>query len=104
MVETQLAELGKKQVRYRDHTWELTGNVDIRDRGTLLAVEVRQVDEVRHPTATLFFGLDEQSPSLNPGNLGHHFDRLEQTAEGYRLVVKTDGRTYRYDLQRMEYD
>ncbi|QIO21044.1 hypothetical protein [Haloarcula sp. JP-L23] len=104
MADAELAELGDKQVRYLDHTWTLTGGADVRNDGELLAVEAEQADDVRHQRATLFFGLEGSSASLNPGNLDHHFDRLERTAEGYRLVVKTDRRTYRYVLERLEYE
>lgn len=41
MVESHWAELGGKEVRYRDRTWTLTGDVDVRNRGELLAVEAR---------------------------------------------------------------
>ncbi|WP_336036968.1 hypothetical protein [Halobacterium yunchengense] len=104
MVESRWEELRGKELRYRDGTWELTGDVDVRRSGASLAVEARQADDVRHGTATLHFGVDEETDSLNPGNLGVHFDRLERTADGQFLVVKTAGRTYRYELQRVEYD
>lgn len=106
MVETRWEDIRDEEVRYLDHTWKLTGKVGIRDRGELLAVEAHQVDDVRRRGATLYFGLDGDGPrgSLNPGNLGEYFNRLERDDEGVALVVKTDGRSYRYELQRMEHD
>lgn len=104
MVEPRWAELRGKELRYRDHTWELTGDVDVRRNGELLAVRARQVDDVRHRTATLYFGLDNPPAALNPGNLGEHFDRLERTDDEIMLVVKKERRTYRYELQRLQYE
>lgn len=104
MVESHWAELGGKEVRYHDRTWTLTGDVDVRDRGELLAVEARQEGDVRHPSATFYFGLEDAPDSLNPGNLGEHFDSLERTGSRQHLVVKTVGRTYRYELERLEYE
>ena len=104
MVESVWSDLGGKQVRYRDHTWELTGNVDVRERGELLAVEARQTDDVARPTATLRFVLAADGDSLNPGNLGAHFDRLERTDEGQFLLVRKERRTYRYALRGVTYD
>ena len=102
MEETRWEELRGKEIRYSDRTWELTGDVDVRESGELLAVEARRVDDVRHETATLYFGLETLDDSLNPGDLGEHFDRLERTKTKQYLVVKKEPRTYRYELQRLE--
>lgn len=104
MVETEWPELGGKTVTYHDHTWELTGSVDVQDTGELLAVEAKQVDDVKQPAGTLRFGCGDRSPSLNPGDLGEHFDRLERTRSGHYLVVSKDPRTYRYELLGVEYE
>jgi hypothetical protein len=97
-------ELRGKELRYRDHTWELTGDVDVRESGELLAVETRRVDDVRHGRATLYFGLENAPDSLNPEKLGQHFDRLERKGSHQYLVVKKEGRTYRYELRRLEHE
>lgn len=102
MAKSTWPDLQEKRLRYDDRTWELTGDVDVRNSGELLAVEARQTDDVRHGRATLHFGLDTSGDSLNPGNLGEHFDRLERTANEQHLVVRDDHRTYRYVLQRLE--
>lgn len=104
MVEATWPELGGKELRYRDHTWRLTGDVDVRDGGRLVAAEAERVDGVRHETATLHFGLRSPPDSLNPGNMRDHFDRLERTPDGQFLVVRTDPRTYRYELERLTYE
>lgn len=104
MVETRWTELQDKEIRYRDQTWTLTGNVDVRERGELLVVEVNQADDVRHKTAFLHFGIEAPGDSLNPGDLGEHFDRLERTKHAQYLIVKKDRRTYRYELQRLEFE
>ena len=101
MVEENWVDLEATELRYRDRTWELTGDVDVRASGEVLAVEARQTDDVRRGDATLYFGLQEGTHSLNPGNLGDHFDRLERVGDDHHLVVKNDGRTYRYELQRL---
>lgn len=103
MVETQWPELAGKEVRYHDHTWELTGRVDVRGTGEVLAVEARQADGVGHDAATLRFGIENPPGSLNPGDLGDHFDRLERDGDRYHLVVEREARRYRYALRGLEY-
>lgn len=102
-METHWTDVEGKRVRYLDRTWELTGDVSVRDRGERLAVDARRVDGVRRERATLFFELHAPPKSLNPGNLDVHFDRLERDDDGQYLVVKGAGRSYRYELQRLEY-
>lgn len=102
MVETCWPELGGKQLRFSDHTWELTGTVDVRGTGEMLGVEATQVDDVRHGKAILRFDLENQPASLNPGNLGGHFDELEREGDRYHLIVKKESRIYRYELQGIE--
>lgn len=103
MVEVHWDALDGQQLRYNDHTWALTGDVDVRDRGEIIGVEARQVTDVRGKTATLFFGNETPPASLNPGAFGAHFDRIERRDGDYHLVVATDRRTYRYTLHRLEY-
>jgi hypothetical protein len=103
MPETTWPEIGGKELRYRDHTWKLTGEVDVREQGRVLAVEARQTDDVKHETAFLYFDVETED-SLNPGDLGEHFDRLERTADGQSLVVRKHDKTYRYKLHRLEYE
>ncbi len=104
MVETEWPELGGTEVQYGDHTWELTGTVDVGNTGDALAVEAKQVNDVRQRRATLRFGLEGDSHSLNPGDLGTHFDRLERARNAQYLVVKKEPRTYRYELRGIEYE
>lgn len=102
MDESRWEDLRGRELRYRDQAWELTGEVAVREQGELLAVQARRADDVAHDAATLSFDLDGSPDSLNPGNLGEHFDRLERTADGVFIHVKKGGRTYRYKLQRVE--
>lgn len=104
MVESHWEDLRGKELRYGDHTWKLTGDVDVQGSGELLAVEAQQRDDVRHPTAILYFSLATPTDSLNPGNLGEHFDELEWVGDDPYLVVKKETKTYRYELQRLEYE
>lgn len=102
MVELHWADLGGEQVRYLDDTWELTGDVDVRERGELLAAGARQVDDVRHGSATLYFRLRDPPDSPNPGNPDVQFERLEREGDAEVLVVRGARRTYRYELHRLE--
>lgn len=104
MVESHWGDLVDRRVKYRDRTWELTGNVDVKQNGSLVAVEGRDRDDVKGRTAWLSFGLENPPNSLNPGNLGDHFNRLDREGDRTHLIVKREGRTYRYELQRLEYD
>lgn len=103
MVETHWEDIRGKTVRYRDHTWELTGDVDVRESGALLVVEAKQVDDVQGEKARLYFDLSTSGDSLNPGNLGEHFDSLKRTRNKQYLLIKKAPKTYRYELQRLEY-
>lgn len=102
MVESHWEELRGEELRYNDRAWELTGDVEIRKSGELLAVDARQADDVRHRGATLYFGLENPTDSLNPGNLGDYSVRLERTEDDQYLVVTGETRTYRYELRRIE--
>ncbi|RLM53916.1 hypothetical protein DVK02_10840 [Halobellus sp. Atlit-31R] len=104
MPDTTWESLRSEQLRYHDHTWELTGGVDILENGDLVVAEARQTDDVRRRTALLHFGLVTVEGSLNPGELGEHFDRIERVDGGQHLVVKKAGRRYRYELTRLEYE
>jgi len=102
MVETHWDGLRGRTVRFNGDRWELTGGVEVRQSGALLALDARQVDDVRHETAVLHFGVADSGHSLNPGSLGDHFDSLEQSADEQRLIVTKGTRRYRYELQRLE--
>lgn len=104
MVEDHWDVLRGREIRYRDHTWELTGDVRIRDAGAGLSVDAVQVDDVRHGRATLHFDLRGSADSLNPGNLGAQFSRLEREDGEHRLVVETAGGRYRYVLNRLAFE
>jgi hypothetical protein len=102
MVEAHWESLRDRELRYVGHTWRLTGDVDVRESGELLAAEAVQADDVRHEPAILHFGLRDPPGSLNPGDLDGHFESLERDGRAQYLVVEADGRTYRYRLGRLE--
>lgn len=104
MVDAHWDTLRGRALRYHDRTWKLTGDVDVRARGELVVAEARQADDVRHPTARLHFGVDDPPDSLNPGAPGDQFGRLERDDGSQYLVVERPGRTYRYELRRLEYE
>lgn len=104
MVEITLPVLAGKEVRYGDDTWELTGVVEVGGTGEYLEAEAEQVDDVRHRTARLHFGLENPPASLNPGNVGDYFEQLQREGDEYHLLVKTDERTYRYGLNSVGYE
>jgi hypothetical protein len=101
MTESHWDDLRGRTVRYRDRTWELTGDLEVHDTGELLAIDGRGDDDTG-VNATLYFGLQGSPESINPGNLGEHFDRIERTPDGQFIVVNTGPRTYRYKLHRLE--
>jgi hypothetical protein len=102
MVEMHWDDLRGREVRYGDGVWELTGDVDVLDEGAHLVLAATEVDDVRHPTAELHFGVESPPAALNPGDMGDQFDSLERSGGNQYLVIKREGRTYRYKLQRME--
>lgn len=104
MVEARWPELAGKELRYSDKTWELTGIVNIRGSGRTLEVEAQQVDDVKHSTATIRFNISNPPASLNPGNLGAHFNSLEREGEQYYIVVEQEPRTYRYEIAGLQYE
>lgn len=103
MVEQVWDDIQEKQVKYQDRIWEITGKVVVKESGDLICVEATQLHDVRNRRATLYFTLQTPNDSLNPGNLGEHFDRIEQSRSNYFLIVKKGTKTYRYILQRLEY-
>jgi len=103
MVEISLVAIGGKEVRYDDGTWELTGDVDVVGTGEHIQAEAKQVDDVRGRRARLRFDLETPPASLNPGDVGGYFESLERDGDRYQLVLKTDQRTYRYELNGIEY-
>jgi hypothetical protein len=103
MVETHWEDVRGKRLRYHDHTWELTGDLDVLNEGNVLALVATRVDGVRGEDARLYFGVENPPDSLNPGDLGEHFDSLVREDDIQYLRVKQTGRTYRYELQRLEY-
>ncbi len=104
MVETEWPHLDGTELQYGDHMWELTGTVTLGNTGETLGVHARQVDDVRGRQAILRFAPDDGAPSVNPGDLGTHFEKLERANDTQYLVIKTDSRTYRYELQGIEYE
>ena len=103
MVDVHWEAVRGEELRYQDHTWELTGDVDVRGSGDRLRVRAKQADDVKHETATLQFGLADGGSSLNPGDLGDVTARLEPEGDRYYLVVEKEPRTYRYELHSLEY-
>ncbi|WP_440992048.1 hypothetical protein [Haloarchaeobius baliensis] len=102
MVETHWDDLRGRTVRFNGDRWELTGDVELRQSGALLALDARKLDDIRHEAAVLHFGVADTAQSLNPGSLGDHFDSIEQSPDAERLVVTEGARRYRYELQRLE--
>jgi len=104
MAETHWHDLAGQELRYDDHTWELTGDVTVRSRGELVVVEAKQLDGTKRGRASLHFDAQSSGESLNPGNLGDLDQYIERDENGHTLVVATDGRRYRYVLNRIKYD
>ncbi|MFW6385267.1 MAG: hypothetical protein ACOCY7_03940 [Halodesulfurarchaeum sp.] len=104
MVEAHLSDLDGERLRYHDRTWELTGDVEVLKNGELLAVEAKQIDDVKGSTVTLDFGLEGGAGSLNPGNLGEHFNSLDRRGSTHAIVVEKGRQTYTYTLHRLSYE
>lgn len=102
MVATHWDDMRGKQLRYLDHTWELTGDLELLDTGNLLEVEARRVDDVRGKRARFHFDVENPPDSVNPSDDGLNFYRLEQDGTDQLLVVRNAGRTYRYCLHRLQ--
>ena len=92
------------EVTFDDRRWSLTGDLEILDRGEILAVDATQTDDVRHPRATLYFSVTDSGESLNPGALGDPSAELDTSGASESIVVTTEGRSYQYDLARMQYE
>ncbi|MEF8775178.1 MAG: hypothetical protein V5A43_01585 [Haloarculaceae archaeon] len=103
MVDTEWPDLEGQEVQYRDADWELTGEVDVQRDGTVIAAAARRTDDNQHGTARLSFQVQDAPASLNPGNLGTHFNRIDRSGADPAILVKGEGRTYRYSLERLEY-
>lgn len=104
MVEVQWEGIRDEELRYQDHTWELTGEVDVRGSGERLRAGARQVDGVRGERATLLFGIGDGERSLNPGDLDDVTAKVEREDGRLFLVAAKEPRTYRYELHSIEYE
>lgn len=104
MADAQWEDVRGEELRYRDDTWELTGEVDVRGTGDSLRARARQVHDVKHQHATLQFGVVGQGDSLNPGDLDDVTARLDLEDGRYHLIVEKDPRTYRYELHSLEFE
>lgn len=104
MVETHWEDLSGKELRYNGDTWELTGDVDLQESGGSLAVEAKQIDDVRDKKVSLYFGPKNPPRTLNPGDFNELFTELEREDDDQHLVINEDHRTYRYELHRIEYE
>lgn len=104
MVEAYWEGLRGQSLRYLDREWELTGDVDVLGDGDLVAVQATRADDVRRQGARLYFGLQDPPGSLNPGNMGEQVEGVRRVDDEHHLLVATEGRTYRYELQRAEHE
>lgn len=102
MAETPWQQLEGDTLQYGGHQWELTGGVDVRDRGSLLAVEAKQVDDVSQPMANLRFASVEGSPALNPDDLDEMFCDTQRERDGLYIVLQKEPQRYRYELLGIE--
>lgn len=103
MVETHKPELEGRQLQYRGDAWELTGTVEIKRNGELIAVEARKTNRVRGETGQLSFTLADGTSSINPGNPDDFEAEIEPRNAGYTLVATRDHTTDRYELSSMQY-
>ncbi|ADD07281.1 uncharacterized protein Nmag_3739 (plasmid) [Natrialba magadii ATCC 43099] len=101
MVEQHLPALEGERVQYSGDTWELTGEIDIKQNGELIHAKARTPDRVRGSTSLLGFTLESPPASLNPGNPGNLSGELEQNDTGYELVVRRPHATTRYRLNNL---
>ena len=104
MVDARWEDVRGAELRYHDHTWELTGEVDVQETGERLRARARRADGVKHEHATLQFGIVDEGDSLNPGDLGDVFVSLETEGDRHYLEVRKEPRTYRYGLHSIEYE
>ena len=104
MVETHWETLAGTELRYDDRTWSLTGDVELRVTGELVDLQARRVDGTKHERATLRFALHDSPDSPNPGHLREVFPEVERRRGRHTLVVRVDPKTYRYQLQSLEYE
>ncbi|WIV67475.1 hypothetical protein [Natrialbaceae archaeon AArc-T1-2] len=103
MVETHKPELEGETLQYRDDAWELTGTIEIKRNGELIAAEARKTDRVRGETGRLAFTVANGASSINPGNPENFVAEIEPQNTGYALIASRDHTTDRYELNSMQY-
>lgn len=103
MGERHLPELEGERVRHNDDTWELTGAIDIKQNGARIHAEATKSDRVRGNRGTLGFTLADPPASLNPGTSESLDGELQQTDDGYELVIGRRHTTSRYELNNVSY-
>lgn len=102
-METHWDNIHGREVTYHDQRWELTGDVDVINSGDVIALEARQRDDVKGERARIYCTVESGSKSINPGAMGDHFDSVLPDGPEQVVRIKTHGRTYRYELARLEY-
>lgn len=103
MVETHWDALRNRELRYADETWRLTGDVDARNTGEVLAVGAVQTTGGKGSGVTFYFDVDG-GDSLNPGALADATAVLDRDGGDRVIAVTTPGRDYRYVLNRLAYN
>lgn len=104
MAKTHVETLEGERLRYNDDTWELTGDLDVRQNGETIRATARKPDRVRGNAATLRFSLQDPPASLNPGNLGEFDAELKVIENRQYIVIIRNHATNHYRLKNLSYD
>lgn len=97
-------DLEGTELRYRDRTWTLTGEVEILRDGALIGARATHPGGGRRGAAQLFFAVADPPRSINPGDLEEHDHELVREDGETYIVVSSTRRRYRYRLQRLEWE
>lgn len=104
MVEARVPDLEGTEIRYSGDMWALTGDLDVKQNGSVIDASARKTNRVRKSEATMRFSLQEPPASLNPGNLGDFDAQLERADGQYTLAIRRNNGTDHYRLENMNYD
>ncbi len=104
MVETQFNQLTGARIRYNDDTWELTGDITIKQNGAVLEAEAHKPDRVRKSRGILRFQLQNPPASINPGNPGEFDIDIETTGGETILVLERSHASDRYAVKSLRYE
>lgn len=103
MAEVHVSQLAGEQIRYNGDTWEFTGDINIKQNGSVLQADAKISDRVRGSRGTFQFKLTNPPASINPGNPGEFDVELAQNGGQPLLRLVRSHTSDDYSIKSLRY-